>query len=394
MGRLRRVAALAAILLGVAIQAQANPASDALRSRATEELYNLDEQALVTWRQATAADPQDAAAWRGLASAIVLHVGMLRGTMTVDSYLGRVATKDVQLTPAPPELSREFSNAVSRAIALAREKVAARPNNPEAHYELGAALALRASYLASVDGSMVGAFRAAREAYDEHEKVLALDQTRNDAALTVGTYRYLISSMSMPVRWVAYMAGFGGGRERGLGMVETAAASAGETQTEARIALLLLYNREERYDDALAQLEKLRQRYPRNRLFWLETGSTLLRAKRPAEAERFLNDGIAMTARDRRPRMFGEDALWFYRRGAARAALGRTADAREDLNRALASNGRKWVEGRAHLELGRIALTESNTSAAREHFQLAVTLGDSDRDGASADRARALLKQR
>src|SRR3954469_18024156 len=178
MERLRRVAALAAILLGaVAIEAQANPASDALRSRATEELYNLDEQALTTWRQATAADPQDAAAWRGLASAIVLHVGMLRGTMTVDSYLGRVATKDVQLTPAPPELSKEFANAISRAIALAREKVAARPNNPEAHYELGAALALRASYLASVDGSMVGAFRAAREAYDEHEKVLALDET-------------------------------------------------------------------------------------------------------------------------------------------------------------------------------------------------------------------------
>ena len=92
--------------------------------------------------------------------------------------------------------------------------------------------------------------------------------------------------------------------------------------------------------------------------------------------------------------MFGEDALWFYRRGAARAALGRPADAREDLNRALASNGRKWVEGRAHLELGRIALTESNTSAAREHLQLAITLGDSDSDGASADRARALLKER
>ena len=177
-------------------------------------------------------------------------------------------------------------------------------------------------------------------------------------------------------------------------MVESAAASAGETQTDARIALLLLYNREERYDDALVQLEKLRQQYPRNRLFWLETGSTLLRAKRPAEAERFLNDGIEMTARDPRPRMFGEDALWFYRRGAARAALGRTADARADLNRALASNGRKWVEGRAHLELGRIALTESNTSAAREHLQLAIALGDSDSDGASADRARALLKER
>jgi tetratricopeptide (TPR) repeat protein len=129
-------------------------------------------------------------------------------------------------------------------------------------------------------------------------------------------------------------------------------------------------------------------------LFWLETGSTLMRAGRSADAERVLNEGMAMTARDTRARMFGEDALWLYRRGSARAALGRTAEAREDLNRALGANGRKWVEGRAHLELGTIALNESNIAAAREHLTAAATLGDSDRDSASADRARALLKQR
>ena len=51
--------------------------------------------------------------------------------------------------------------------------------------------------------------------------------------------------------------------------------------------------------------------------------------------------------------MFGEDALWWYKRGAARAMLGR-ADARPDLEKALAADGRKWVQGRAHLELGKL----------------------------------------
>lgn len=374
--------------------AHANPASDVLRAKAGDEVYNLDTaRALETWREATRTDPQDAAAWRGLAGALIAQLGMLRGTMTVDSYLGRVTTNDVSLPPPPPAIADEFHRAIDRAIALARQRVAAAPRDPHAHYQLGAAVGLRASYVATIDGGVVSAFRAAREAYSEHERVLELDPSRGDAGLIVGTYRYLVSALNMPLRWVAYVAGFGGGRERGIALVERAAAYPGDNQGDARLALLLLYNREQRYDDALGQLRILRQQYPRNRLFILEVASTLLRARRPAEAERALSEGLSMLATDTRVRMFGEEALWYYRRGEARAALGRTADARTDLNKALAQQGRKWVEGRAHLELGRLALAESDMAAAREHLRTASRLGDSDSDGASAARARDLLKQ-
>lgn len=384
----------AALVLAFSSSAAANPASAALRAKAADQLYNLDaERGLATWREATRADPQDAAAWRGLAGALIVRLGMLRGTMTVDSYLGRVATRDVALPPPPAAVATEFRRAIDRAIALARSTVAAHPNDPQAHYELGAAVGLRASYIATIDGSVLAAFRAAREAYSEHERVLELAPARSDAGLVVGTYRYLVSALKLPMRWAAYIAGFGGGRERGIALVERAAAHPGDNQGDARLALLLLYNREGRYDDALAQLRALRELYPRNRLFWLETGSTLLRAKRPAEAERVLNDGMAMLAADSRSRMLGEEALWFYRRGEARAALGRSADARADLTRAIANRGRKWVEGRAHLELGRLALADADATSAREHLQAAARLGDSDHDGASAARARALLEQ-
>ena len=43
--------------------------------------------------------------------------------------------------------------------------------------------------------------------------------------------------------------GFGGGRERGLRMIEQAATYSGDSRIEARFALLLLYNRERRYDE-------------------------------------------------------------------------------------------------------------------------------------------------
>ncbi|MGE3958287.1 MAG: tetratricopeptide repeat protein [Vicinamibacterales bacterium] len=389
----------AALLLAIALMAlvpdvRANPASDALRARGTEEIYNLDdERAMDTWREATRADAQDAAAWRGLAGAILAHLGMLRGTMTVDSYLGRVGARDVALPPPPKELAAEFHAAVRKAIALSRQRVAQHPKDPQALYELGAAVGLQASYVATIEGGVVSGFRAAREAFTAHERVLELDGSRADAGLIVGTYRYLVSVLSMPMRWVAYVAGFGGGRERGVQLVEGAARYRGDNQSDAQVALLLLYNRERRYADAIALLDRMRTRYPRNRLLWLETGSTLLRADRPEEAERYLDEGIAMTGRDTRRRMLGEDALWYYRRGSARAALRRAAAARDDLQRAIASNGRRWVEGRAHFELGRLAMAEGAAAAAREHFQAAARLGDSDHDGASANRARVMLKQ-
>ena len=115
-------------------------------------------------------------------------------------------------------------------------------------------MGLRASYIATVEGSAARAFGAAREAYNAHEKVLELDKGRKDAGLIVGTYRYIVSALSLPMRLVAYMAGFGGDKARGIRMVEEAAAYGGENQEDARFALVLMYNREKRYDQALEQL--------------------------------------------------------------------------------------------------------------------------------------------
>src|SRR5439155_24980918 len=130
----------------------------------------------------------------------------------------------------------------------------------------------------------------------------------------------------------------------------------------------------------------------RNRLMWLESASTSLRAGRPADAERFLSDGFVRFANDRRPRMFGEEALWQYKRGAARAALRRTTEAEADLRAALRTEGRKWVYARAHLELGKLALEAGNRAAAKAELQSAISLGESDNDPATADEARRLMK--
>src|SRR4051812_47414351 len=377
-----RAATLALLLAALAAPARGNPQSEALRAKAANHGYNLEHDlALETFRQAVAADPQDAGAYRGLASSLWLSITYRRGNMTVDDYLGRPNKPNANPLPNPPvEVVTGFKEAIDKATALARDRIAKNPKDADAHYQLGAAVGLRASYTATVEGSVAGAFRAAREAYSEEEKVLDLQPHRKDAGLIVGTYRYIVAALAMPLRMVAYMAGFGGGKEKGLKQIEDAAAYGGDNQTEARFALILLYNREQQYDNALKQLAILRERYPRNRLVWLESGSTALRAGRAADAERFLSDGIARFSSDTRPRMFGEDALWNYKRGATLAALGRTAEADADLRKALAAEGRKWVHARSHVELGKLALKAGNKPAAAAEFKAAIPLADSDND--------------
>src|SRR5712671_3773587 len=218
MPRLSAVHALAcaALVLALVTTAHANPASEALRAKAANHIYNLEhDQARETFLAAVAADPEDAAAYRGLATSLWLSITFRRGNMTVDDYLGRANKPSTAALPnPPPETVAAFRDTIERAIAIARKRIAVNPRDPDAHYQLGAAVGLRASYTATVEGSIMGAFKAAREAYDEEEQALALQPQRKDAGLIIGTYRYIVAALSLPLRMVAYVAGFGGGKEK------------------------------------------------------------------------------------------------------------------------------------------------------------------------------------
>ena len=241
--------------------------ADALRARATQLIdEHQHDEAIKLLRQAVAIAPDQSATHRSLASAIWLQMLFQRGAITVDHYLGSFSRARVELAKPSPEMVTEFQKSITAALTLAESQVAKQPLSAQAHYDLGAALGLDASYIASIDGRLLAGFRAASRAYDEHETVLSIDPTRKDAGLTVGTYRYVVSTLSAPLRLMAYVAGFGGGRERGIQMLKETAAAGGEASTDAMFALVLVYNRERRYDDALRVLQELRQRYPRNRL--------------------------------------------------------------------------------------------------------------------------------
>ena len=369
-----------------------NAAVGELRSRALELAYNLDhEPAMDLLRQAVAASPSDPAPHRTMASVLWLNMLFRRGAVTVDHYLGSFSRARVDLQKPPPDLDTAFKHHVRRAIELAEARVRAQPKDVQAHYDLGSALGLEASYIATVEGRMLAGFKAARRSFDEHELVLDLDGNRRDAGLVVGTYRYIVSTFSLPMRMMAYVAGFGGGKDRGISMLQQAATGGGEARTDALFALALVFNREKQYEDALQVLRQLRGLYPRNRLVLLEAGSTALRGRRYGEAEALLTEGLTMMVKDTRERIPGEEALWRYKRGAARAGAGR-ADAVDDLRVATAADAQPWVAGRARIELGQLALKRGDRTAAANEAAQARTLCTTGNDPECLENAKQLAR--
>lgn len=390
------VEVLSAWLVGLTAlaAAPAQPADLETRIAAIyQAAYNLDQEvALAEARAAVAAAPDESSAHRALAAMLWLDVIFRRGTVTVDHYVGGLGGSPRTLPKPSPAVDSEFKQTVQRAIDLASKRVEANPNDVQARFDLGSAYGLQASYMASVEGSMTSAFMSARNAYNAQEEVLNRDPKRTAAGVVVGTYRYLVSGLALPSRMFAYIAGFGGGKEEGIRLLETAARDQG-TLVEARTALVLIYSREGRHADAYRLLGELVAAYPRNRLFVLEQGSAAIRAGKHAEADVILSAGLQALDRDTRPRMPGERALWLYKRGLARFGRDRRLEATADFQDALRNTPADWVRGRALLTMGKIADLNGQRADAVANYRTAREVGTLAKDTAGAAEATRLLSR-
>lgn len=355
--------------------------------------YNLNyDQAMTLAQRLVAAHPDESAAHRALATIVWMHLLFDRGALTLDHYLGSVSQSNIQMPPAPSGRATLFTTHVDRAIALAEAHVRRAPRDIDARYDLGVAHGLRASWMATVEGKVTSAFTSAKRAFDSHEWVLDRAPARHEAGLIVGTYRYAIAALSFPKRWLAYIAGFGGGKERGIALIEQA-TSASLTATDAKFALALVHSREGQHREAFRIFTALMQDFPENRLLQLEAASAAWRSGDGPGAEQLLTSGLAWHDRDPRPKGPGERALWIYKRGLARVSMNRLPGAESDLRLALTQNPVGWVRGRVHLELGKVADLRGQRPQAVEEYTRARTLCTTHRDPWCQEAAQALQRR-
>jgi tetratricopeptide (TPR) repeat protein len=384
---------LSVLLLATAALTARDTELDRAIATAYSSAYNLDhDQAIASARQAVAMAPDASRAHRALAAMLWLEILFRRGALTVDNYLGGITRAQQHFPKPPPELDAEFRRELETAIQLASARTDAVPRDNDARYDLGAAWGLQASYTASVDGSLTSAFRAARRAFDIQETVLKRDPSRVGAGLVVGTYRYVVSGLALPTRLFAYMAGMGGGKDEGIALLEAAMRDPG-ARVDAQMALVLIYSREGRHNDAVRILSTLAAEYPRNRLFLLEQGAALIRAGRAKDAEATLTRGLDMFDHDGRRKIPGERALFLYKRGLARLNLNHPGDALTDLNTAMASAPQPWVKGRIQLARGKVHDLGGRRAEAIADYRAAKQTASSSNDPACETEAARWLKQ-
>ena len=362
-----------------------------LRMRGWELAYNLDHtEALSTLEKAITLDPSDPSLHRLAASILWMQILFGWGAVLVDDYLGQA--RDVVERPKPPaDIDRSFRDHIARALELSEQRVQENDRDPDAHFQLGASSGIMASYTATVEGRLLGSFGNARRAYREHQRVLELSPGRKDAGLIPGMYRYSISKVSLPMQLVARLAGVTPSREKGMQQVEEAAAYPSEAQTGALFVSIVIFNREKQYDDALRVIRELQRRYPRNRLLWLESGTTALRAMRPQAARTELEHGLTMLAADSRPRAFGEEARWRLYHGMALLPLDR-AEAGRELQASLMADAPEWVRGRTHKELGKLADLDGRRGEALEEYRAALRLCREGNDRLCVDETHRLIR--
>ena len=373
MSRSLRATLIVAGLILLPITASAQTA-DELRSRGIELSFNLDhDKALTAIRESIAADPGSLAGYRLLATVLWARTLIEQGAITADDFMGE-SSSPFRARQSNAALEQARADLLRRTEALAAQQRGASRPSVDATYQIGAAYRVLSGMAGTIDGSQWHSIGAARRAYQDHQRVLALDPSRKDAALTVGMYRFLISKLSTWSRLAARVAGFDSDGAGGVRLVEDTAFHDGPAQTNAMFSLIALYNQTGRYDDALKVIGDLRRRFPGNRLLWLEAASTELRAGRPADARLSLERGLQAVAAESRPLGFGELARWRYNYGVSLARLQQADAAAQQFRAALQATGLEWVHGRAHLVLGKLAARSGDAAAATSEFRAAFQI--------------------
>jgi len=166
-----------------------------------------------------------------------------------------------------PELRARFDAALSRAEALARQRLLEDGENPDSLFALALVHGLRADYAALVEKRSMAALRYTRQASEFGSRLLAVAPGYYDAYLSTGIAKYIVGSMTAPLRWVLRLAGYAADKEQGLKELELTAENGRFLAPFARILLAIAFLRDNNRAQAREILLGLRDDFPSNPLF-------------------------------------------------------------------------------------------------------------------------------
>ena len=232
-----------------------------------------------------------------LYSAVVVWLQELfeRQDLDLDRFLAPGYFTKPSRRKMPDQQSQLFHDLIGRSRALAKAVMDRRPNDLEARYFLGSVEGILAGFSITIDRSSKQAFSHGKKAYRYHKDIVREDPEFYDAYVSVGVYEYIIDNLPWYMRWMAAVLGYRGDEEQGLRYLNKAKEKAQFVADDARIIQMVLFVREKRYEDALANLKSLRSRYRRNYILHLNLGQIQEKMGHPDQALAIYREVLALS---------------------------------------------------------------------------------------------------
>jgi tetratricopeptide (TPR) repeat protein len=268
---------------GVSMTENERSQFDSLRRRGLDALYDLDyDKAQKDFKEIVRLYPNHPAGPQLLAARLWIKT-LYESRRLQSSLYSSESFFSSGDDKVDPKIIAEFRNLTREAKRLGEVRLKQNPKDIEALDWLAAIQGLKASFEEAVERRHFAALKDGDDAVDRHREVLKLDPNFIDAGITVGLYEYVVGSLPLPIKVVAGITGFRGSKKKGLAMIERVAKEGDWARDDARTLLIVLYTREKRFTDALANARELSAKYPRNYLFRLEAADALVSQ---AEVER------------------------------------------------------------------------------------------------------------
>ena len=231
-------------------------------------LYNLDfdqaHQLFLSWEDEHPDNPMgptgDAA---GLLFSEFHRLGVLEGQFYEDDKAFAARKK---LDPDPAIRDR-FNAALEQAEGKARARLAKDSKDADSLFALTLASGLQADYAALIDKRNLASLHYTKVANNWADQLLAVDPKCYDAHVATGFSKYIIGSMSAPVRWLVKLGGVSGDKQAGIAELQLTADHGRYLAPFARMLLAIAYVRDKDKSRARSLLASLRDQFPRNPLF-------------------------------------------------------------------------------------------------------------------------------
>ncbi len=146
------------------------------------------------------------------------------------------------MTP-DPALRDRFQNAIMPET-LAHAKLAKDPKDRDALFAMTLSSGLQADYAALIEKRNLDSLHFTKQASASAQQLLAVCHDCYDALLATGFSKYIIGSMSAPVRWILRMGGLPADKQGGIADLHTTAEHGHDLAPFARILLAIAYVRE------------------------------------------------------------------------------------------------------------------------------------------------------